>query len=117
MPHSNRDELSRLFGTFCHLWSKGLHAKVQMQTTEGGGVLAQFEIELDKPHKPFSAGLPVSGEANPNVLHGNIRVKNQALPMHQVNQVHLEPADVGHVDAAQKRSSVLDCVPQPIRLL
>ena len=59
----------------------------------------------------------VSGEANPNVHHGNIRVTNQALPMHQANQVHLEPADVGHVDAAQKRSSVLDCVPQPIRLL
>ena len=60
---------------------------------------------------------PVSGEANPNVLHGNIRVKNQALPMHQANQVHLEPADVDHVDAAQKRSSVLDCVLQHIRLL
>ena len=60
---------------------------------------------------------PVSGEANPNVLHGNIRVKNQALPMHQANQVHLEPANVGHVDAAQKRSSVLDCVLQHIRLL
>ena len=60
---------------------------------------------------------PVSGEANPNVLHGNFRVKNQALPMHQVNQVHLEPADVGHVDAAQKRSSVLDCMRQPNRLL
>ena len=63
------------------------------------------------------ASFPVSGEANPNVLHGNIRVKNQALPMHQANQVHLEPADVGHVDAAQKRSSVLDCVLQHIRLL
>ena len=61
--------------------------------------------------------LPVSGEANPNVLHGNIRVKNQALPMHQANQVHLEPADIGHVDAAQKRSSILDCVLQHIRLL
>ena len=59
---------------------------------------------------------PVSGEANPNVLHGNIRVKNQALPMHQANQVHLEPADVGHVDAAQKRLSFLDCVLQHIRL-
>ena len=58
MPHSNRDELARLFGTFCHLWSKSLHAKVQMKTTESGGVLAQFEIELDKPHKPFPAGLP-----------------------------------------------------------
>ena len=60
---------------------------------------------------------PVSSEANPNVLHGNIRVKNQALPMHQVNQEHLESADVGHPDAALKRSSVLDCVLQPIRLL
>ena len=29
-----------------------------METTESGGVLAQFEIELDKPHKPFPAGLP-----------------------------------------------------------
>ena len=60
---------------------------------------------------------PVSGEANPNVLHGNIRVKNQALPMHQAKKIHLEPAVVGHVDAAQKRSSVLDCVLQHIRLL
>ena len=60
---------------------------------------------------------PVSGEANPNVLHGNIRVKNQALPMHQVNQEHLESADVGLADAALKRSSVLDCVLQLIRLL
>ena len=59
----------------------------------------------------------LSGEANPNVNHGNIRVTNQALPMHQANQVHLEPADIGHVDAAQKRSSVLDCVLQLIRLL
>ena len=57
---------------------------------------------------------PVSGEANPNVLHGNIRVKNQALPMHQANQEHRKSADV---DAAQKRSSVLDCVLQLIRLL
>ena len=61
MPYSNRNELSRLFCTFCHLWSKGLHAKVQMKTTESGGVLAQFEIELDKPHKPFPAGLPGLG--------------------------------------------------------
>ena len=60
---------------------------------------------------------PVSGEANPNVLHGNIRVKNQALPMHQANQEHRESAGVGHVVAAQKRSSVLDCVLQLIRLL
>ena len=70
--------------------------------------------------KPTSLSLqafPVSGEANPNVLHGNTRVKNQALPMRQATQVHLEPADVGHVDAAQKRSSVLDCVLQLIRLL
>ena len=58
MPHSNRNELSRLFGTLCHLWPKGPHAKVQMKTTESGGGLAQFEIELDKPHKPFPAGLP-----------------------------------------------------------
>ena len=60
---------------------------------------------------------PVSGEAIPNVLHGNIRTKNQALPMLQANQEHLESADVGHVDAAQKRSSVLDCVLQHTRLL
>ena len=52
------DELSRLFGTFCHLWSKGLHANVQMKTTGSGGVVAQFEFELDKPHKSFPAGLP-----------------------------------------------------------
>ena len=60
---------------------------------------------------------PVSGEANPTVLHGNIRIKNQALPMPQVNQEQLESADGGHVDGAQKRSSVLDCVLQLIRLL
>ena len=60
---------------------------------------------------------PVSGEANPNVLHGNIRVKNQALPMHQVNQEHLESADVGHADAVLKQSSVQDCVLQLIMLL
>ena len=58
MPHSNRDELSRLFGTFCHLWTKGLHANVQLKTTGSGGVVAQFEFELDKPHKSFPAGLP-----------------------------------------------------------
>ena len=58
MPYSNKNELSRLFGTFCHLWLKGHHAKVQMETTERGGVLAQFEIELEKPHEPFPAGLP-----------------------------------------------------------
>ena len=58
MPHSNRDELSRLFGTFCHLWTKGLHANVQMKTTGSEGVVAQFEFELDKPHKSFPAGLP-----------------------------------------------------------
>ena len=60
---------------------------------------------------------PVSGEASPTVLHGNIRTKNQAPPMLQVYPVHLEPADVVHVDAAQKRSSVLDCVLQHIRPL
>ena len=58
MPYSNKNELSRLFGTFCHLWLKGHHAKVQMETTQSGGVLAQFEIELEKPHEPFPAGLP-----------------------------------------------------------
>ena len=51
---------------------------------------------------------PVSGEANPNVHHGNIRVTNQDLPMHQANQEHCESADVGHVDAAQKRSSEIE---------
>ena len=117
MPHSNRDELSRLFGTFCHLWSKGLHAKVQMKTTESGGVLAQFEIELDKPHKPFPAGLPGFRRSQSQRAHGNIRATNPALPMHQVNQEHRESADVGHAYAAQKRSSVLDCVLQLIRLL
>ena len=59
----------------------------------------------------------VSGEANPNVHHGNIRVMNQTLPMPQANQEHRESADVGHVEAAQKRSNVLDYVLQLIRLL
>ena len=117
MPHSNRDELSRLFGIFCHLWTKGLHANVQMKTTGSGGVVAQFEFELDKLHKSFPAGLPGFGEANPNVHHGVIRVTNQTPPMHQATQEQRESADVGHVDAAQKRSSVLDCVLQHIRLL
>ena len=58
MPHTNRAELSRLFGTFCHLWTKGLHANLQMKTTGSGGVVAQFEFELDKPHKTFPAGPP-----------------------------------------------------------
>ena len=60
---------------------------------------------------------PVSDEANPIVHQGVIQVTNQALPMHQANQEQRESADVGHVDAAQKRSSVLDCVLQLIRLL
>ena len=60
---------------------------------------------------------PVSDEANPMVHQGVIRVTNQALPMHQANQEQRESADVGHVDAAQKQSSVLDCVLQHIRLL
>ena len=58
MPHTNKDELSRLFGTFCHLWTKGLHANVQMKKTGSGGVVAQFEFKLDKPHKSFPSGLP-----------------------------------------------------------
>ena len=116
MPYSNRNELSRLFGTFCHLWSKGLHAKVQMETTESGGVLAQFEIELDKPNKPFPAGLPGFRRSQSHRAPRR-HLTNQALPMHQANQEQRESAEVGHVDAAQKRSSVLDCVLQPIRLL
>ena len=58
MPHTNKDELSRLFGTFCHLWTKGLHANVQMKKTGSGGVVAQFEFKLDKPHKSFRRGQP-----------------------------------------------------------
>ena len=116
MPYSNRNELSRLFGTFCHLWSKGLHAKVQMKTTESGGVLAQFEIELDKPHKPFPTGLPGFRRSQSHRAPRR-HLTNQALPMHQANQEHRESADVGHVDAAQKRSNVLDYVLQLIRLL
>ena len=106
MPHSNRDELSRLFGTFCHLWSKGLHANVQMKTTGSGGVVAQFEFELDKPHKSFPAvqASLASGEANPNVHHSVNRVTKQAPPMHQVTQEQREAAVVGHVVVAQKRS-------------
>ena len=59
---------------------------------------------------------PVSGEANPNVHHGVIRVTNQAPPMHQATQEQREAAAVGHVVVAQKRSSVLDCVLQLTRL-
>ena len=60
---------------------------------------------------------PVSDEANPIVHHGVIRVTNQAPPMHQATQEQRELAAVGHVDVAQKRSSVLDCVRQLTRLL
>ena len=52
---------------------------------------------------------PVSGEANPNVHHGVIRVTKQAPLMHQVTQEQREAAAVGHVVVAQKRSSDLDC--------
>ena len=117
MPYSNRNELSRLFGTFCHLWSKGLHAKVQMEKRKVVVFWLSLRSNWTNPTSLSLQAFPVSGEAIPNVLHGNIRTKNQALPMHQVNQVHLEPPDVVHVDAAQKRSSVLDCVLQHIRLL
>ena len=51
----------------------------------------------------------VSGEANPNVHHGVIRVTKQAPLMHQVTQEQREAAAVGHVVVAQKRSSDLDC--------
>ena len=53
MPHTNRAELTRLFANFCHLWTKGLHANVQMKTTGSGGVVAQFEFELEKPNEIF----------------------------------------------------------------
>ena len=82
-----------------------------MKTTGSGGVVAQFEFELDKPHKAF----PASGEANPNVNHGVIRVTNQAPPMHQVTQEQWEAAAVGPDVGAQKRSSDLDCAPQLTR--
>ena len=86
-----------------------------MKTTGSGGVVAQFEFELDKPHKSFPAGLPGFGEANPNVHHGVIRVTKQAPPMHQVTQEQREAAAVSHVVVAQKRSSNLDCEPQLTR--
>ena len=102
MPYSNRNELSRLYGTFCHLWSKGLHANVQMKTTGSGGVVAQFEFELDKPHKFSLQASPVSGEANTNMHCGVIRVTSQAPPMHKATQEQREAAAVGHVVVAQK---------------
>ena len=79
--------------------------------------LLSLRSNWKNPTSHSRLAFPVSDEANPTVLHGNIRTKNQAPPMLQVYPVHLEPADVVHVDAAQKRSSVLDCVLQPIRLL
>ena len=91
--------------------------KVKRKQQDVVGYLLSLRSNWKTPPSHSLQAFPVSGEANPNVLHGNIRTKNQALPMHQVNQVHLEPADVVHVDAAQKRSSVLDCVLQHIRLL
>ena len=56
MPHTNRAELSRLFASFCHLWTKGLHANVQMKTTGRRRVVAQFEFQLEKPNEIFPTG-------------------------------------------------------------
>ena len=56
MPHTNRAELNRLFANFCRFWTKGLHATVQMKTTGSGGVMAQFEFELEKPNEIFPTG-------------------------------------------------------------
>ena len=56
MPHTNRAELNRLFANFCRFWTKGLHATVQMKTTGSGGVVAQFEFELEKPNEIFPTG-------------------------------------------------------------
>ena len=85
MPHSNRDELSRLFGTFCQMWTKGLHANMQMKTTGSGGVVAQFEFELDKPHKSFPAGLPGfqrSQPQRPPRRHRGHETGSQNAPRH-----------------------------------
>ena len=56
MPHTNRAGLNRLFANFCRFWTKGLHATVQMKTTGSGGVMAQFEFELEKPNEIFPTG-------------------------------------------------------------
>ena len=56
MPHTNRAELTRLFAKFCHLWTKGLHANVQMKTTGRRRVVAQFEFQLEKPNEIFPTG-------------------------------------------------------------
>ena len=60
---------------------------------------------------------PASGVANPYVYHGIIRVTNQAPPMHRATPEQQEAVAVGPLVGAQKRSSVLDCVLQLIRLL
>ena len=95
MPHSNRDELSRLFGIFCHLWTKGLHANVQMKTTGSGGVVAQFEFELDKPHKSFPTGLPGFRRGQP------LRVPRHH-PGHEPGSPHA-PGHPGAVGGSRRR--------------
>ena len=92
MPHSNRNKLSRLFGTFCHLWTKGLHANVQMKTTGSGGVVAQFEFQLDKPHKSFPAGLP-----------GFRRSQPQRVPRHHEPGSPHAPGHPGAVEGSRRR--------------
>ena len=115
MPHTNRDELSWLFGTFCHLWTKGLHANVQMKTTGSGGVVAQFEFELDKPHKSFPAGLPGFRRGQPPRVPRHHPGHEPGSPNAPGHPGAVEAAAVGPDVGAQKRSSDLDCKPQLTR--
>ena len=78
-------------------------------------LVAQFEFELDKPHKTFPAGLPGFRRGQPNVNHGVIRVTNLAPPMYRATPEQREAAAFAPVVRAQKRSSDLDCEPQLTR--
>lgn len=115
MPHTNRAELSRLFSTFCHLWTKGLHANVQMKTTGSGGVVAQFEFELGKPHKTFPAGLAGFWRGQTHGDPRRHRVTSQALPMPRANPEQREAVVIALVVEGRKLLSAHDCAPQLTR--
>ena len=95
MPHTNRAKLSRLFGTFCHLWTKGLPANVQMKTTGSGGVVGQFEFELDKPHKTFPAGLT-------GFRRGQSQCEPRRHPGHKTGSPHA-PGHPGAMEGRHRR--------------
>ena len=62
---------------------------MQMKTTGSGGVVAQFEFELDKPHKSFPAGLP-----------GFRRSQPQRVPRRHPGHEPGSPLAPGHPGAA-----------------